>query len=431
MPIDVNCTRCPRSIRAPDRLAGKKVKCPDCGQVVAVPAAQPNSSRPAGPVAGPAKPAKPPAKAAPKPAKSAPKPAKRPAGKRSAPQAPEPPPMAGVGDLLEEISTLEQMRQREQEEADYEKQLKDASFNAYMSPMFQAREKQQQSIHSHFANARRIDLGSVLGRSFSLFGSQFLMVMLAAWFTVVATVIGVGAIIGTAILIAYLAGATWNKLTQDTATTIFVALGVFLGGAILYIPYALWLRAGLFLYFLKLARGDGPEFADLVRGVRYVPSFLGAAFLYWLIGQIPNLPTWGLRIWNIFERPPDVVIIAAGLVALVLTFVIGYWLIKGFFFDFAIVDKAVGSVEAISISNQITTGNFLAVFVLLILLGAMWILSFVPAVFIFLPMLLPPAFRIVGIVGLVLFLPVFPLSMTILATAYVDMTGQTPVRRQP
>lgn len=42
MPISVNC-ECGKSLRAPDSLAGKKAKCPQCGAVVSLPAAVVNA----------------------------------------------------------------------------------------------------------------------------------------------------------------------------------------------------------------------------------------------------------------------------------------------------------------------------------------------------------------------------------------------------
>lgn len=37
MPISVKCCDCGKALKAPDALAGKKAKCPDCGAIVAVP----------------------------------------------------------------------------------------------------------------------------------------------------------------------------------------------------------------------------------------------------------------------------------------------------------------------------------------------------------------------------------------------------------
>ena len=39
MPISVKCTDCGKSLKAPDSLAGKKAKCPDCGAIVPIPKA--------------------------------------------------------------------------------------------------------------------------------------------------------------------------------------------------------------------------------------------------------------------------------------------------------------------------------------------------------------------------------------------------------
>ena len=37
MPISVKCSDCGKSLKAPDSLAGKKAKCPDCGAIVPIP----------------------------------------------------------------------------------------------------------------------------------------------------------------------------------------------------------------------------------------------------------------------------------------------------------------------------------------------------------------------------------------------------------
>jgi phage FluMu protein Com len=37
MPIDVSCTGCHRPLRVPDTVAGKKIKCPKCEQILLVP----------------------------------------------------------------------------------------------------------------------------------------------------------------------------------------------------------------------------------------------------------------------------------------------------------------------------------------------------------------------------------------------------------
>ncbi|MFM9960319.1 MAG: hypothetical protein ACKV2Q_03740 [Planctomycetaceae bacterium] len=39
MPISVKCSECGKGLKAPDALAGKKAKCPQCGHVIPIPAA--------------------------------------------------------------------------------------------------------------------------------------------------------------------------------------------------------------------------------------------------------------------------------------------------------------------------------------------------------------------------------------------------------
>ena len=37
MPIQMNCASCGKTLSAPDTAAGKKAKCPSCGQIMVVP----------------------------------------------------------------------------------------------------------------------------------------------------------------------------------------------------------------------------------------------------------------------------------------------------------------------------------------------------------------------------------------------------------
>ena len=46
MSISIQCPGCEKKLSAKDELAGKRVKCPGCGQAILVPAAQPNASAP-------------------------------------------------------------------------------------------------------------------------------------------------------------------------------------------------------------------------------------------------------------------------------------------------------------------------------------------------------------------------------------------------
>jgi len=63
MAIEFRCTQCNKLLRTADQSAGKKAKCPECGQILRVPAletaapgepppAEPQAAEPSGPAAG-------------------------------------------------------------------------------------------------------------------------------------------------------------------------------------------------------------------------------------------------------------------------------------------------------------------------------------------------------------------------------------------
>jgi phage FluMu protein Com len=43
MPFTIQCSKCQKTLKVPDEAAGKKVRCPSCQEVIAVPAAQKES----------------------------------------------------------------------------------------------------------------------------------------------------------------------------------------------------------------------------------------------------------------------------------------------------------------------------------------------------------------------------------------------------
>ena len=45
MPIRVKCGNCQKTLRVMDHLAGKKIKCPECQNVIVVSAMTPRSDR--------------------------------------------------------------------------------------------------------------------------------------------------------------------------------------------------------------------------------------------------------------------------------------------------------------------------------------------------------------------------------------------------
>ena len=54
MPIEFRCTKCSKLLRTPDDTAGKQARCPQCGTILAIPAAAPASPPIAAPLAAPA-----------------------------------------------------------------------------------------------------------------------------------------------------------------------------------------------------------------------------------------------------------------------------------------------------------------------------------------------------------------------------------------
>src|SRR5688500_11679797 len=119
MPIEAKCPGCGRVLKAPDKAAGKRVKCPSCETAVPVPAtAGEAAARPTQPAQRPAAPKRP----------LAPPPRRPPA------------PVSGVADLIHEEISKEMIQRRADELAAFEKQQQDAIRSVYEAPKLKALE---------------------------------------------------------------------------------------------------------------------------------------------------------------------------------------------------------------------------------------------------------------------------------------------------
>lgn len=321
MPIEFRCAKCSKLLRTPDDTAGKQAKCPECGEVTTIPSPGVLPPLPPGdPVANQAS------------------------------------PFGSAGGAAEEGASP--FGTGSQTAAD--------DRNPYRSP-------------SEFAGSApagygaavgglvptRIDLGDVLGRSWTLFKERIGICMGVFFLAFVINMV-VGQILAQG---ATLLGAAMNEEA--------IAVGLVIVSNFAVQIFSLWITLGQALVFLRIARGQPVELGELFAGGPYLLRTVGASILFGLA-------------------------VLAGLILLIIPGIIFSLMFSQFMY--LIVDRNAGVIESLERSKQITTGNKLTLLALGLVVAGLAIVAVIPC----------------GL-GLIVLLPFVSLLW---AVAYLSMTGQ-------
>lgn len=231
----------------------------------------------------------------------------------------------------------------------------------------------------------QIDAGEILSRSWELYLSQFWMVFGVVWIAIVielAVNFG-GQIVQGAISFGMMRAAGGGP----NAVGILVATyGISLLFMLVNFAVNSYLAAGLHVALLKLGRGERAELGDLFTGGRFFWRFF-----------------WGNLLFTIMLYVGLLLLIVPGIIVALM-----FWP-----FLYVIVDRNVGVIESLRQSRELTTGNYLAPFVLF--LAGMGI-------------------GLAGLLALCIGLfPAIPFVALIFAVAYCGMSGQlatAPVERK-
>ena len=280
MAIEFRCTQCSKLLRTGDDTAGKQAKCPGCGTVMTIPAGA-----------------------------------------------------AGAGGALPPLSNdnpFGAVGSQPPFPAD--------SGNPYQSPNPFATIG---AIPSHGAIVPgTLDLGDVLGRTWTLYKADFGMCLAAA---LIVLVLNIGA----------------NMVSN------FVPIA----GPIACLLFQIWIEIGLALFFLKKARGQHVEIVEVFAGWPYFGKVLLATLLIVAIVFgivlvcVAPLALVGVAI----SKDMAVVLgVAGGLVAAVLICYVSLMLSQ---FRYLILDRNMGVIESLKTSKDLMEGNKLTLFLIGLVAG--------------------------------------------------------------
>jgi hypothetical protein len=300
MAIEFRCPHCQRLLRVPDGSQGKQAQCPQCQAMVQVPAA----------------------------------------GAPTTPLTPSPPPAAGAGNPFSANFPAATA-------------ATPPSDNPYQAPS-------AAMISPHVATGpgiyplvpTQMDLGDVLSRTWEIYKAQLGMVILG-FFAILAFNIGASFIMQAVIAV----------VTAVANDPIVVVLVQFVLQIAIWIAQV-WLGLGQIRLYLNIARGQRAEFTDLFTGGPYVLTVILGTLLISLITTAVLLPFAAPPLIAWFATNDANVTLIAGLVSGVIGVPVLIFIgLSLFMFQYVVVDRNMGVMDALRTSWQIMSGNRLWMFV--------------------------------------------------------------------
>lgn len=345
MTIEFHCPHCDKLLKTPDDKAGVRANCPGCGQTVTVPDPM-HETAPADPSFAPV------------------------------------PVAAGAAPPL---SSSEHFEESEIVEAGQPDDTKNC-------PMCGASIKKAarrcrfcgETLVRTGAGERvptKIEAGEVLGHAWEIYKKQL------------GLLIGAVVVIYGITIVTSFAGSFAQQLVMATFVgpagrggnpfvMAFGVIGLTLLATAFNLAVGAYLQSGFHVLLLRVARGENAEIADMFSATRFFWRFF-----------------WGTLLFQIMIGIGFVLLIIPGIILVLM-----FWPIY-----YVIVDRDTGVIESLRLAQELTSGNYMAVFVLF--LASLGI-------------------GLLGILGCgVGLLFAIPLVELLFAVAYCGMNGQAPVQR--
>jgi hypothetical protein len=194
----------------------------------------------------------------------------------------------------------------------------------------------------------RIDAGEILSHTWEIFKTQGGLVfgaVMVVWLITVAAAVA-GSVFQNVLLV--VAGGAPGRGGNPLAMGAGI-IGLILIFQVLNIALAAYLQGGLHVLLLRVARGDNVDFADLFSGSNFFWRFF-----------------WGTLLFQIVLVVAYLFLIVPGIVLSLM-----FWPVY-----YVIVDRDLGVFESLRLAHELTTGNFMAVFVLFLAGVGVCILGF-------------------------------------------------------
>jgi phage FluMu protein Com len=336
MPIEFRCTSCRRLLRVPDDAAGKRAQCPECRSIETVPSSTAAHSAGGGPAGT--------------------------TGGASAGAGPLGPVPGGTPPSAEQVANPFAVPPPETPAASL------SDFNPYQAPL---------ADDARFAVAAGpkgplvptpIELADVIRCTWTIWKNNLgLCVGVFAAVTIMGTVVNQVGNVAVQIM---------EAARIDPIYFFIVLIPLWLGMAV----FEMWLAAGQARFFLRTARGEGAEFVDVFRGGPYLIRLFVTGLLLMLLTALSMALFVGVPAALGYAASGDnevagLAALAGGALFLVL---VVYFAIVWSQWYFLIVDRDVGSIDALRLSAMLLSENKLTVFLLVLVAGLLRIAGICP-----------------------------------------------------
>lgn len=394
MPIQVTCTNCQKVIKAPDNLAGKRVKCPQCSTVLAIPGTAPagaaTAQRPAAPAQRPAaRPAGPGGASHPSTAQPrGPAPVQGGFPKQMGPPGMLPPPgrpmapggFGGVADLIDEEINRQVAKKIQEEDEEISRQAKEKAWNELMAPKFKSLEMQKKGMSGKVAERRIVSVGQVLARSWRVYTADLGKLLAVTWCGQLISTLPCVLLALPFLLLTAMIGGLISKVLPEVFGVIFVVVFMVIVPILLAGPLIAWMLTGTVRYVFGRIKGKDVEFTELFRGGKQTVSIWGGLMMCMLFVLMPVIP-WILFIiavivMAVMQLDQETAVFAIKIAAFTaggLTLLLGVLgqilLLKSSMFPWVVVDKGVPAQESLGISQGLTDGNFWKLRLLMMIVG--------------------------------------------------------------
>lgn len=204
-----------------------------------------------------------------------------------------------------------------------------------------------------------LDLGRMLSQTWEIYKVHWGMCIVAL---LIMWALGFAFNMGTGVVTQVLVQARPPfAAIMTTQAVIFIAQQVF----------QQWLNLGLILFMLRIVRGNPPDLIDIFRGGQFLLRGVGAMLLLWLMLAGITVVFVGIPagIAGLLSQNSDaaaIVAIIGGVIAVVPFFYVVLTYSQLFYL---IVDRDAGVMDSFRLSQQITRGNKMTLFLVYLVLG--------------------------------------------------------------
>lgn len=225
-------------------------------------------------------------------------------------------------------------------------------------------------VQSRRRPGQPLELGDLFSRSWAIFTDRMGLCLAACWLPKVLVGVAMGLVW---MVLAIFVGFAGNAGNPPNPAVLAPAIGVMAVGFLAVVVFGWYLIPGERMLYLRLARGEAAEAADVFRGGRFLSRMVCSAIVKGLIILSMYLACavpLGLVIVA-FQNKPALAVPVAIVAVIAMIASVARYLIASWPFIYVLVDRDSPGISCLRASAEITKGNRLTLFALFLIGGFM------------------------------------------------------------